>query len=68
MVKAQLLQEGVELEEYGGDVQCVETAARAGQGLSELEEALLLQVGYTMFGRRKFCRLQLCVCGGVPSV
>jgi hypothetical protein len=42
-VKRQLLAESVELEEYGGDVQVVETAATAGQGLAELEEALLLQ-------------------------
>jgi translation initiation factor IF-2 len=43
-VKVQLLSEGLELEEYGGDVQLVETAARKGQGLDALEEALLLQV------------------------
>lgn len=43
-VKMQLLGEGLELEEYGGDVQCVETAAKAGMGLDALEEALLLQV------------------------
>jgi hypothetical protein len=43
-VKLQLLNEGIELEEFGGHVQCVETAARAGQGLTELEEALMLQV------------------------
>eukprot|EP00775_Hariotina_reticulata_P012886 gene12886-13012_t len=42
-VKLQLLSEGIELEEFGGHVQCVETAARAGLGLTELEEALLLQ-------------------------
>lgn len=42
-VKQQLLAEGVELEEYGGDVQVVQTAATAGLGLAELEEALLLQ-------------------------
>jgi hypothetical protein len=42
-VKLQLLSEGLELEEYGGDVQCVETAARTGGGLLALEEALLLQ-------------------------
>jgi translation initiation factor IF-2 len=41
----QLLNEGLELEEFGGDVQCVQTAAKAGLGLKELEEALLLQVG-----------------------
>ena len=40
----QLLNEGLELEEFGGDVQCVETAAKAGMGLDALEEALLLQV------------------------
>ena len=44
-VKLQLLNEGLELEEFGGDVQCVETAAKAQLGLRELEEALLLQVG-----------------------
>jgi translation initiation factor IF-2 len=43
-VKMQLLAEGLELEEFGGDVQCVQTAAKAGLGLRELEEALLLQV------------------------
>lgn len=44
-MKAQLLAEGLDLEEYGGDVQCVMTAAKKGEGLAELEEALLLQVG-----------------------
>lgn len=43
-VKQQLLAEGLELEEFGGTVQVVETAATAGIGLTELEEALLLQV------------------------
>ena len=43
-VKQQLLAEGLELEEFGGTVQLVETAATAGVGLIELEEALLLQV------------------------
>lgn len=43
-VRQQLIAEGVELEEVGGEVQCVETAATKGQGLLELEEALLLQV------------------------
>ena len=42
-VKAQLLEEGLELEEFGGAVQCVETAARQGRGLEELGEALALQ-------------------------
>eukprot|EP00951_Prasinocladus_malaysianus_P007368 scaffold53017_cov24-Prasinocladus_malaysianus.AAC.1 len=35
---------GLELEEYGGDVQVVEVAAPTGLGLKELEESLLLQV------------------------
>lgn len=42
-VRRQLLGEGVELEEVGGSVQVVEVAAIKGQGLRELEEALLLQ-------------------------
>ena len=43
-VRQQLLAEGLELEEAGGDVQVVETAAPVGLGLAELEDALLLQV------------------------
>ena len=46
-VKHQLLADGVELEEFGGTVQVVETAATAGVGLAELEEAILLQVADT---------------------
>eukprot|EP00891_Asterochloris_glomerata_P008954 jgi/Astpho2/8954/e_gw1.00133.45.1_t len=42
-VRQQLLAEGLELEEAGGDVQVVETAAPVGLGLAELEDALLLQ-------------------------
>ncbi len=34
----------MELEEFGGGVQVVETSARTGAGLLDLEEALLLQV------------------------
>jgi translation initiation factor IF-2 len=44
----QLLNEGLELEEFGGDVQLVQTAARKGEGLDALEEALLLQVIFYM--------------------
>lgn len=43
-VKHALLQEGVELEEYGGNVQVIETSARTGAGLQQLQEALLIQV------------------------
>eukprot|EP00884_Botryococcus_braunii_P019038 jgi/Botrbrau1/5818/Bobra.0366s0004.1 len=42
-VRQQLLAEGLELEDAGGDVQVVETAAVTGQGLRDLEEAVLLQ-------------------------
>eukprot|EP01026_Neomeris_dumetosa_P057044 TRINITY_DN5239_c3_g1_i1.p1 TRINITY_DN5239_c3_g1~~TRINITY_DN5239_c3_g1_i1.p1 ORF type:complete len:666 (+),score=128.72 TRINITY_DN5239_c3_g1_i1:228-2225(+) len=42
-VKNQLLLEGLELEEVGGDVPVVMTSAVSGQGLQELSEALLLQ-------------------------
>ena len=42
-MRTQLLSEGLELEAFGGDVQCVETAAPTGAGLAALEEALLLQ-------------------------
>ncbi|CAL5229022.1 g12268 [Coccomyxa viridis] len=42
-VKMQLLSAGLLLEEAGGNVMAVETAAPTGQGLTELEEAILLQ-------------------------
>lgn len=42
-VRQQLIAEGLELEEVGGSVQVVETAATKGTGLLELEEALMLQ-------------------------
>lgn len=43
-VRQQLIAEGLELEEVGGHVQVVETAATKGSGLLQLEEALLMQV------------------------
>ncbi|KAL4428155.1 hypothetical protein ABPG75_002244 [Micractinium tetrahymenae] len=42
-VRQQLIAAGLELEEVGGNIQVVEVAAVTGQGLEELEEALLLQ-------------------------
>lgn len=42
-VRQQLIGEGLELEEVGGSVQVVETAATKGSGLLQLEEALMLQ-------------------------
>lgn len=43
-VRQQLIAEGLELEEVGGSVQVVETAATKGTGLLQLEEALIMQV------------------------
>ncbi|KAJ8764931.1 hypothetical protein K2173_010396 [Erythroxylum novogranatense] len=42
-VKVQLVSEGLQLEEMGGDVQVVEISAVEKTGLDNLEEALLLQ-------------------------
>ncbi|GBG72457.1 hypothetical protein CBR_g12031 [Chara braunii] len=42
-VRQQLIEEGVELEEIGGEVQVVEVSATECRGLDKLEEALLLQ-------------------------
>ena len=42
-VRRQLMAEGLELEVAGGTVQCVDVAARARLGLTDLEDALLLQ-------------------------
>ncbi|MEQ5775794.1 translation initiation factor IF-2 [Thalassospira sp. NFXS8] len=42
-VKTALLQYEVVVEEMGGDVQTIEVSAKAGTGLTDLEEAILLQ-------------------------
>jgi len=42
-VKGEIASMGIELEEYGGNVQCVPISAITGQGLSELEECLVLE-------------------------
>jgi len=41
-VKNQLVEEGVNLEETGGDVVCVEVSAKTGKGINELLESILL--------------------------
>lgn len=38
-----MLEYGIQLEEFGGDVQCVEISALTGSGLDMLEEAVLVQ-------------------------
>ena len=42
-VKTDLLQQEVQVEEMGGDIQCVEISATKRIGLDKLEEAILLQ-------------------------
>ncbi|MCQ2571469.1 MAG: translation initiation factor IF-2 [Alphaproteobacteria bacterium] len=42
-VKTDLLQQEVQVEEMGGDVQCVEISAKTKMGLDKLEDAILLQ-------------------------
>lgn len=42
-VKTDLLQQEVQVESMGGDVQCVEISAKTKMGLDKLEEAILLQ-------------------------
>ncbi|MBO7066184.1 MAG: translation initiation factor IF-2 [Alphaproteobacteria bacterium] len=42
-VKTDLLQQEVQVEEMGGDIQCVEISAKNKIGLDKLEEAILLQ-------------------------
>lgn len=39
-----LLQEAIQLEEYGGDVQCISISATKGTNLPQLVDAILLQV------------------------
>ena len=40
-VKTNLLENQMELEEFGGDIQCVEVSGLTGQGLDKLEEAIV---------------------------
>lgn len=39
-----LLQEGIQLEDFGGDVQCVPISAAKGTNLPALVEAIIVQV------------------------
>lgn len=41
MVKQDLANNGVELEDYGGDVQAVAMSGRTGRGMKDLEDAIL---------------------------
>jgi translation initiation factor IF-2 len=40
-VKQDLARHGVEVEDFGGDVQCVEVSGKTGKGMKELEEAIV---------------------------
>lgn len=42
-VKTDLLQQEVQVEDFGGDIQCVEISAKQKIGLDKLENAILLQ-------------------------
>ncbi len=42
-VKNELLAHGVVAEDFGGDVQCIHVSAKAGTGIDELLDAVLLQ-------------------------
>eukprot|EP01025_Chloroclados_australasicus_P000017 TRINITY_DN10005_c0_g1_i1.p1 TRINITY_DN10005_c0_g1~~TRINITY_DN10005_c0_g1_i1.p1 ORF type:complete len:738 (-),score=127.04 TRINITY_DN10005_c0_g1_i1:349-2268(-) len=42
-LKHELMAEGLELEEVGGDIPVVKTSAKSGMGLQELSEMLMLQ-------------------------
>jgi translation initiation factor IF-2 len=42
-VKQQLLQHSVTVEDFGGDVLCVEVSAKTGQGIDDLLDKVLLQ-------------------------
>lgn len=40
-VKSQLYSEGVQVEDFGGDVPCVEISGKTGEGLDKLQETLI---------------------------
>ena len=42
-VRADLLQHEIITEDFGGEIQCVNVSAHTGDGLKELEEAMMLQ-------------------------
>jgi len=45
LIKKQLADQKIELKEYGGDIEVVETSALTGQGLDELLDKILLMAG-----------------------
>ena len=42
-VRSDLLQHEIITEDFGGDIQCVNVSAHTGEGLQQLEEAMMLQ-------------------------
>ena len=42
-VKGDLGRHGIEIEEYGGDVQVIEVSGKTGKGIDALEEAIVTQ-------------------------
>ena len=42
-IRAQLAERGVEVEQWGGSVSCIEVSARTGQGMPQLLETLALE-------------------------
>lgn len=42
-IRAQLAERGVEVEQWGGNVSCIEVSARTGQGMPQLLETLALE-------------------------
>lgn len=42
-IKQELLDYSVQLEEFGGEAQCVEISALTGKGMETLEEAIMIQ-------------------------
>lgn len=42
-IRAQLAERGVEVEQWGGNVSCIEVSARTGQGMQQLLETLALE-------------------------
>ncbi len=59
-MKQQLLQYGIQLEEFGGETQAVEVSAITGNGIGTLEESIIVQA--------EMCNLMADPCSPVEGV
>lgn len=61
-IRMQLAERGVEVEQWGGNVSCIEVSARTGEGMPQLLETLALEAEVLELKASKSARARWCGC------